>query len=125
MVRTALAGIGLAACVASGGAGAMDAGAYDLDSARDLLDVCAPADGDPDADAALAFCYGYISGTGEFYIEMVKAEAIDRMACADPVPSLHEIRMAFVDWARANPGELAAGPGHTFWKAMSVAYPCQ
>jgi Rap1a immunity proteins len=98
---------------------------FELDTAADLLDVCAPAPGSPEADAALAFCYGYIVGGADLYARLVQAKAIEPWACAEPVPQLTEIRNAYVDWARSHRSALGGDPADAFWQAMTSAYPCK
>lgn len=114
----------IGALVAASGLGATAEAANPgkLDTTADLLAYCDAA-GDPAAD--LAFCNGFIAGTGLFYLELVRADAIRPIACKDPTPPLTEIRNAFVTWAKANPGQMGSKPVDGFWRAMAETYPCK
>lgn len=96
-----------------------------LDTTADLLAFCEESSdaGDP-TGADLAFCNGFIAGTGLFYLELVRADAIKPLACKEPTPPLNEIRSAFVRWAKANPQQLSSKPVDGFWQAMAATYPC-
>jgi hypothetical protein len=98
---------------------------FKLDTTADLLGYC-----DSEGPAAAvrdgqAFCDGFIMGTGLFYLELVRAGTIQRMACAEPTPALAQVRAAFVSWAKANPQQLGAKPIDGFWQAMAATYPCR
>jgi hypothetical protein len=97
---------------------------FELATARDLVALCAPAQAGAAADSSLAFCYGFIAGGGELYAKLIDADAIRPWACAEPPPTLDEIRSAFIAWARANPDSLGWSPADAFWQAMASAYPC-
>jgi hypothetical protein len=92
-----------------------------LDDTADLLAFCEET-ADPAQD--LGFCNGFIAGTGLFYLELVRADAIKPIACKDPTPALAEIRHAFVTWARAHPEHMDTKPVDGFWRAMADTYPC-
>jgi hypothetical protein len=96
-----------------------------LDTTADLLAYCDTSSG-PGETAATgeSFCNGFIAGTGLFYLELVRAKAIEPLACKDPTPPLAEVRAAFVSWARANPQYLDSKPVDGFWRAMAATYPC-
>jgi hypothetical protein len=98
---------------------------FRVDTTRDLVDLCAPEPDSEMAGQALPFCEGYIVGTGQLYRELVRAGGIPEWACADPAPSLSEIREAFVSWARAHPDQLDGKAVDGFWRAMSERWPCK
>jgi hypothetical protein len=95
-----------------------------LETTADLVAFC-DAQGAPQAvDSGQDFCAGFIAGTGLFYLELVRADAIKPMACAQTTPTLAEARQAFVQWAKANPQYMQTKPIDGFWRAMAATYPC-
>lgn len=96
-----------------------------LESTADLLAACSREENDLQHDETPSFCYGFITGTGGLYLELVEAGVIDAWACAEPVPTMEQIRSAFVTWARAHPERLDDSATDGFWRAMSAAYPCE
>lgn len=96
-----------------------------LDTTADLVAYC-DAQGPAEAvRSGQIFCDGFIMGTGLFYLELVRAGTIQRLACAEPTPPLAQVRAAFVAWAKANPQQLGAKPIDGFWQAMAATYPCR
>jgi hypothetical protein len=76
------------------------------------------------AAEALQFCHGFIMGNGLFYRELIRADQIAPIACAEPPPTLAEIRDAFVDWAAIHGEYMDASPVDGFWRAMAARWPC-
>lgn len=91
-------------------------------STRDLMRACAAEGGA--AGRSAEFCEGFILGTGLLYLELRRAEVIDAWACAEPVPTLRQIRQDFVAWAQDNPEHLGETAINGFWRAMAEVYPC-
>jgi hypothetical protein len=125
MSRQLIASLGMLALLGTGAATAQSIEDFELNTAADLLDVCAPAEGSPDRDVALAFCYGYMVGGADLYARLVQARAIEPWVCVEPTPQLTEIRRAFVDWAQQHRSSLSGHPADAFWEAVSVTYPCR
>lgn len=70
------------------------------------------------------FCDGFIAGSGLLYLELVRAKKIERIACAEPIPTLEQARNAFVSWADAHPEAMTDKPIDGLWRAMADTYPC-
>jgi hypothetical protein len=101
-----------------------DGSAYDADTVGELVEACSTTDIDPNGAVGTAFCHGYILGAGHFYLEMVRGNAIQRIACADPPPTLNEIRLTFVDWAATNPGRAEDKAIDGLMAAAAAKWPC-
>jgi hypothetical protein len=125
MVGRLVVSLGVLALLGAGAASAQSIEDFELGTAAELLDVCAPADGSPSANLALAFCYGYMVGGADLYAGLVRAGALEPWVCAEPTPPLTEIRSAFVAWARHHTSSLGGDPADVFWQAMSATYPCR
>jgi hypothetical protein len=95
-----------------------------LETTADLLAYCDNEGPVGEVRDGQNFCDGFIMGNGLLYAEQVRAGSIERLACAERVPSLAEARAAFVAWAQANPDHLRDKPVDGFWRAMAATYPC-
>jgi hypothetical protein len=97
---------------------------YSLRTTDDLAKLC-DTEREPNSDAALASCEGFIVGSGMLYMELVQSKAIEPWACAEePLPSLEEVRMQFLEWVASHPERAGSRAVDGFWEAMSAAYPC-
>ena len=77
------------------------------------------------AEAAPDFCYGYIIGSGQLYQQITRVGVVRGWACADPLPTLEQVRQVFVDWAGAHPTMANGAAVNGFWQAMSEHWPCK
>ena len=75
-----------------------------IETTTDLREACAAEE-----IATRNLCYGFIQGAGQFYIELRRAEQIEPIACADPVPKMDESREAIVVWIDARYGSHIYG----------------
>jgi hypothetical protein len=117
-------GIAMAAAAALTVGGAAHAANPKLDTTADLVAFCDSEGAVGEVRDGQNFCDGFIAGSGLLYVELVRAEKIKKLACADPIPTLAQAREAFVSWATANPDHLAGKPIDGFWRAMAASYPC-
>ena len=114
----ALLALGLAA--GSAGGPAMAQGSpFDKETTAELGRLCAST-----VATERDFCFGFMLGVGQFYTEMLRADVIRPLACPDPVPTIEEMRVSFIDWVDANPdaGETRAVDG--LLQAAAEAWPC-
>jgi hypothetical protein len=96
---------------------------YQIRYAADLVDVCDTNPRAADAEAAAAFCHGYLVGAFHFYDAAIPPEA--RFACApDPTPSRSEVMNGFVTWAKAHPQHMQERAVETLFRFLATAYPC-
>jgi hypothetical protein len=80
--------------------------------------------GQTDDAVSMAFCHGYILGNGHLYLELRSAGAVQSWACANPVPTLEEIRVRIVEWGKAHPEHAAAKAVDGVWRAAAEIWPC-
>jgi hypothetical protein len=90
-----------------------------IETTADLRDACAAED-----EATRNFCFGYIKGAGHLYVELVRANAIPQIACADPVPTLEVIRVSVVEWIDANPQHADDRAIDGLLQASAETWPC-
>lgn len=93
--------------------------AHAIESTADLRDACAAED-----EASRNFCLGYIKGAGHLYIELIRADVIPQIACADPVPTMEEIRLSVVTWIDAHPEHASDRAVDGLMQASAAIWPC-
>lgn len=69
-------------------------------------------------------CFGFILGAGQLYGELVRAEAIEPMACADPAPTIEAIAAVFVEWVESHPADASARAIDGMMQAAAASWPC-
>jgi hypothetical protein len=97
----------------------VDLDTYQMRTFSDVVKVCASSD-----EQAAQFCRGWLVGNGSLYLTLVQAKRIPQWACADPIPSLDEIRRAIVAYGQANPQTGSESAVDGFWRAASSIWPC-
>ena len=100
-------------------AASVDPEAYRMQTFSDVVTICGASE-----EEAAQFCRGWLVGNGSLYATLVQAKAIPQWACADPIPSLDQIRRAIVAYGETNPqmGSQTAIDG--FWRAAASIWPC-
>jgi hypothetical protein len=97
---------------------------YQIRYAADLVEVCDTNPRAADAEAAAAFCHGYLLGAFHFYDATTPPEA--RFACApDPAPTRSEVMSGFVAWAKAHPQHMQERAVETLFRFLAITYPCR
>lgn len=110
--------LGLTSALASGAAMAQG-GPFDDETTGELARLCASP-----APTERHFCFGFMLGAGQFYSEMLRAEAIQPFACPDPVPTIEEMRLGFIDWVGANPEVAETRAVDGLLRAAAETWPC-
>jgi hypothetical protein len=95
-----------------------------LRSTGDLIELCTAAASDPMGTAALNFCHGFSLGVYRVLDEMEMAHKIRGFCMPDPMPTRNEALAGFVQWAKANPDELATSPQDGIAAFLEKQYPC-
>jgi hypothetical protein len=91
-----------------------------IETTSDLREACAAEE-----IATRNLCYGFIQGAGQFYMELRRAEQIEPIACADPVPKMDEIREAIVVWIDAHPEHGSERAVDGMMRAAAATWPCE
>lgn len=98
---------------------------FQLRNAQDLADLCAVPDGDPMVEAARGFCYGFLSGAGEYHRAIHLGPRDKPLICPpEPKPTRAEAAQGFVDWARANPQYMKETAIDALFRFAMAKYPC-
>jgi hypothetical protein len=93
-------------------------------STGDLIELCTAAPSDPMGTAALNFCHGFGVGVYRVLAEIEMARKVHTFCLPEPMPSRNEALASFVQWAKANPNDLAMPPQDGVAAFLSKQYPC-
>lgn len=102
---------------------------FQLRNAQDLIDLCGTPEGEPMAEAARGFCYGFLAGAYQHALAVAGGVPEKTGVCLpDPRPSRAEVARQLVAWGNAHPqhmGESAVDAlfrfGHATWPCPRVA----
>lgn len=99
---------------------------YALETVASALRLCGADESAPGGAYAIGFCYGWLEGVGQMYEAIVLDPRfeLNKVACPPRELTREEVRVLFVDWARANPADAATAPLVGLVKSAKEAYPC-
>ena len=105
---TAAAALAATAVFAQGGdkITGLTTDSFQLDSARELLEICTLESAHPHFQMAMGFCYGYISGGGHFHRALTKGPDFDPIACPPREITHDRVVEIFAAYASGNPQYL-------------------
>ncbi|MBV9248223.1 MAG: hypothetical protein JO227_03110 [Acetobacteraceae bacterium] len=96
-----------------------------LRNAGDLVDLCSADQSDPLYTAATNFCHGFLVGVVRVLQEEESAHKARQMFCIpEPMPTRNEGIAKFVQWAKANPGQMNQQATDAVAAALAQEYPC-
>ena len=99
---------------------------FDLRTAEDLVDLCAVRDGDPMVESARGFCYGFLTGAGNYHRAVTAGKDSQPLFCLpEPKMSRAEAAHLFVSWGRANPRHLKEAPIDGLIRFAVATWPCK
>lgn len=122
-----IAAVAVGLVAASGPAAAQGAPAsFQLRTVSDLAALCGARAGEPNAEAAVYLCHGFLTGVGQYHAATRRpGTPYPPLFCPpDPPPSLGQAAAGFAAWARGNPqlAQERAVDGLVRWAQMT--YPC-
>jgi hypothetical protein len=96
-----------------------------LRNTGDLIDLCTATSTDPLYTAASNFCHGFAVGVYRVLDEEESARRTRRIFCMpNPPPTRTEGLASFVQWAKANPNDMADPPADGIAKFLNQQFPC-
>jgi hypothetical protein len=99
---------------------------FDLRTTEDLVDLCAVPDGDPMAEAARGFCYGFLTGAGNYHRAVKAGKGSQPLFCVpESKMTRAEAARLFVSWGRANPRHLKEAPIDGPIRFAVATWPCK
>lgn len=97
-----------------------------VETAEDLVNLCAASPGDPMAREAVHFCQGYFLGAYHYYVAENSGPEGARLVCfGDPPPSRNTIIKMFVEWAKEHPEHMKEPPVETEFRFLTEKWPCK
>ena len=99
--------------------------AFLLKSTGDLVELCTAAPNDPLRTAALNFCQGFGVGVYRVLEEIQRARGTRMFCTPSQMPTRDQAFASFIQWARANPGQLSQPPQDGLVAFLSSQYPCR
>ncbi len=100
---------------------------FNLETAQDLVDVCAVAPADPQAEQAMSYCYGFVTGAMHYHRAVAAGPDYRPIVCPPEPPTNREVVDFFLEWAQdpANRQYLSEPPVETLLFAGSQEFPCE
>jgi len=99
---------------------------FELRTTEKLVDLCAVPDGDPMVEAARGFCYGYLTGAGNYHRALKQGKDSQPLFCLpEPKMTRADAARLFVSWGRANPRHLKEAPIDGLIRFAVTTWPCK
>jgi hypothetical protein len=97
-----------------------------VSTVADLSALCGAAPDAANYASAIAFCHGFLQGTGQYHAAVTQpGSGIRPVFCApSPPPTLLQISSAFAAWAAANPRYASERAADGLVRWASETYPC-
>lgn len=98
---------------------------FQVQTTRDLVDLCTTPANDPLGQAADNFCVGFAVGAYAVLKELNDARGAARLFCPpEPPPTRTQAIAGFLQWAKDNPGQLSRPPADGVYLFLAQQYPC-
>ena len=100
---------------------------FNLRNAQDLVDLCAVPEGDPMTEAARGFCYGYLSGAGQYHRATHLTARDKPLFCLPEVkalPTRAEVARRFVEWGQSHPEHMQEPAIDALVRFAVETWPC-
>lgn len=97
---------------------------FELDSAKELLEICTLESAHPDFETAIGFCYGFISGGGHFHRALSQGPEFDPIVCPPAEITHDQVVKMFATYARENPKYLEEPAMDVLFRAAGAEWPC-
>ncbi len=97
---------------------------FQLNSAKELLEICTLESAHPDFQTAIGFCYGFISGGGHFHDALSNGPEFDRMVCTPKGVTHDQVVKVFTTYTQDNPKFLEEPAMDVLFRAAVAEWPC-
>ncbi len=97
---------------------------FQLNSAKELLEICTLESAHPDFQTAIGFCYGFISGGGHFHDALSNGPEFDRMVCTPKGVTHDQVVKVFTTYTEDNPKFLEEPAMDVLFRAAVAEWPC-
>lgn len=98
---------------------------FEIDTARNLLNLCSAPVSDPMYKEASHMCYGFLLGAYAYHLAQNAGPQGKRLVCLpQPEPSRNEGVAMFVEWLKAHPQFLDEEAVEVQFRFMTEKWPC-
>ena len=105
---------------------ASDQADFEVKTTQNLMNLCTAAPSDPNYQAAIHFCHGYLVGAYAYYAaEHASPNAKHLFCLPDPAPSRNDALAMFLEWAKAHPQYMSEKPVDTEFRFLAEKWPCK
>ena len=114
------------ALMAPGLARAVDQTDFGVKTTKNLLNLCTADPSDPNYQAAIHFCHGYLVGAYHYYESTQAGPKARPLFCfPNPAPSRNDAIAMFIDWAKGHPQYMDEKPVDTAFRFLIEKWPCK
>ena len=111
-------------CIA--GAGGVAEKDFEVQTTKNLLNLCTASVEDPLYHQAVNFCHGYLVGAFHYYqAEASGPEGIELVCFPEPAPSRNAAIDMFIEWAKTHPQYMGERPVETEFRFLMEKWPCK
>lgn len=124
MKKTGIAGLWVIATL-SLPAHAVEPSDFNAKTTRSLYNLCSVTATDPQYDAAMGFCLGFVDGALDYHRALTSGDLVTPITCPGHMTTRQEIVDAFLAWARDNPSLLdTESPIQGLMRSATAKWPC-
>jgi hypothetical protein len=117
--------ITIAGLAASGEALAVTPQDQHVSSTGDLVELCSASAGDPNYQAAMGFCFGYIDAAMDYHAALTEGPRYDPIACPETAVTREEVVVVLLEWSKRNAQHLEVErPVTGVMRAAAEKWPC-
>jgi hypothetical protein len=99
---------------------------FEVDTTRNLMNLCTTPASDSLYKEAIHFCHGYLVGAFDYYKAALDDPGGKRLFCPPkPAPSRNETIAMFVEWVKAHPQYLEEEAVDTEFRFLMEKWPCK
>jgi hypothetical protein len=107
-------------------AGAVTEEDFEVETTRNLMNLCTASTDHPHYVAAIHFCHGYLVGAYAYYEAVNAGPGGDRFVCfSKPEPSRNQAIEMFIEWAKAHPQYMNEKAVETQFRFLMEKWPCK
>lgn len=93
---------------------------------QDLVNLCTATSDDPNQNAALHFCHGYLVGAFHYYQAQEGDSKDTSTVCLEtPHPTRNQTIEMFINWAKKHPEYMNEIPVDTEFRFLEQLWPCK
>jgi hypothetical protein len=105
---------------------ALDPADFEVKTTQNLMNLCTADPSDPQYQAAIHFCHGYLVGAYDYYAATHADPKAKHLFCLpDPAPSRNDAIAMFIEWAKAHPRYMNEKPVDTEFRFLVEKWPCK